>query len=387
MGVARRSEKYYKYSPMGLKGVFKYAVIVFACLLVTILYSNFGGKSFSSKSMSQSKYYITRSNSTYYQKFSSSKITINSNTTVENSFEELFVQPDFIPADNTKRKTFFKCNETFNKTLKENLDVIKNYPRGNAAEYLLKLGVDKTGPDKLRTFPVFATALTSIQVWKSVHILCLFWACSLQYSKVKKNCRCEIRRFPFEKFPPHVFELKTYAFKPIIVQMLLMEFGFVWWMDSSLRFMTSNIDPALDYAKKYGILHTVSTDNRNSCGMTKHTDTRTFEFLHEDRCKFRPFGEIWATTAMFHFDRVSRVAVEAWATCALNKNCIAPTGSDKKLTCDYKKDYDGRCHRFDQSVLGIITRRIFHEQNRYPLDYSLNDIYKIHRGNFVPYFL
>lgn len=165
-----------------------------------------------------------------------------------------------------------------------------------------------------------------------------------------------------------------------------MEFGFVWWMDSSVRFTTDDIDSAITYAKQNSMLYTVSTSDRVELSLTKQTDKRTFKFLGEDRCKFRPFGETWATTVMFHYDRLSRAVVQAWVICALNSNCIAPPGSLQKIICHMELEFDGRCHRFDQSILSIITRRLFHEQNVYPLDKSLNDIYVIQRGDIVSYF-
>ena len=171
-----------------------------------------------------------------------------------------------------------------------------------------------------------------------------------------------------------------------LFQQLLMEFGFVWWLDSSIRFTTDNIDSAVMYAKQYSMLYTVTTADRVEQSVTRHTDKRTFDFLGEDPCKFRPFGEIWGGIVMFHYDRISRAVVQAWATCAINQECIAPTGSLQKIICHMEQTFDGRCHRFDQSVLGIITRRLFHEQNVYPLDKTLNDIFVINRGEVVPYF-
>lgn len=308
--------------------------------------------------------------------------------------------------DNAKNLSFL-CNETFNRTLEDNFKVIQNYPRGIAENFLGIIGANKTKPDHLKMFPVFATAvntdfyaqshgllqslhkrfLTNPRYNKEVLIIVYDLGMTKRQLKMMTNhCRCQVRRFAFDNFPSHVRELKTYAFKPIIVQELLMEYGFVWWMDSSIRLTTNDIDSAITYAKQNSMLYTVTTSDRVKLSLTKQTDKRTFKFLGEDRCKFRPFGETWATTVMFHYDRLSRAVVQAWATCALNRDCIAPPGSLEKLACHMEQTFDGRCHRFDQSVLSIITRRLFHEQNVYPLDISLNDIYVIRRGDIVWYF-
>ncbi|XP_060587677.1 uncharacterized protein LOC132743168 [Ruditapes philippinarum] len=205
-----------------------------------------------------------------------------------------------------------------------------------------------------------------------------------QLKVLRQKCKCEIRRFPFEIFPPHVRNLKTYAFKPLIVQMTLLEFGFVWWIDISVKLITINLDGAINYAKKNSMLFFVERSYPRRVSIAKQTDIRTFNYLAEDICKYRSFGEVWATTVVFHYDHITKAVVNAWASCALNEACIAPVGEDK-LKCDFLDISDGRCHRFDQSVLGIILRRLYHEQNEYPLDKKLNNIYFIKRRELVNY--
>ncbi|XP_030834707.1 uncharacterized protein LOC100893367 [Strongylocentrotus purpuratus] len=57
--------------------------------------------------------------------------------------------------------------------------------------------------------------------------------------KVKKLCHVELRSFPFDEYPPHVKDLHTYAWKVIIINTTLHEFGSIFWADSSIRFKTS----------------------------------------------------------------------------------------------------------------------------------------------------
>lgn len=167
--------------------------------------------------------------------------------------------------------------------------------------------------------------------------------------------------------------------------MTLLEFGFVWWIDISVKLLNANLDGAINYAKENSMLFFVEKTNPKRVSIAKQTDIRTFNYLEEDICKYRSLGEVWATTVMFHYDPISKAVVNAWASCALNEACIAPVGEDK-LKCDFLDLSDGRCHRFDQSVLGIIIRRLYHEQNEYPLDKKLNKVYYIGRREFVNYF-
>ena len=162
-----------------------------------------------------------------------------------------------------------------------------------------------------------------------------------------------------------------------------MEYGFVWWADSSVRFITSELDRALDYSWKNSFL---IFSYAPVFAVAFHTDKQTMKYLGEDSCKFRHFGENEATFVLFHFDEISRVFVEAWAACALNEQCMSPNGTASKLHCNAHNEWDGRCHRFDQAVLSILFRRLYHDINDYPLVEVPFKIHAIKRGNTVHYF-
>lgn len=291
--------------------------------------------------------------------------------------------------NDTARYESFLCNETFNATLEDNIEVIKNYPRGLADKYMWKIGGNLDAPTTISAFPVFVTALNDQYYNRSLGLFSSLNATFMSKSKythqirlivydlgmssqilkkVKERCQCEIRKFPFEEFPSYVKHLKTYAFKPIIIKAVFMEFGFVWWMDTSVRFLTAAIEPAIRQAVDSGFFFAVSNHPTNEISVTQQTDIQTFKFLGEDPCKFRPYSETWATTLMFHYNPISNIVVNAWTACALNRNCIAPAGTERKLVCILSEKYDGRCHRFDQSMISILTRRLYHDHNRYPLN-------------------
>lgn len=143
-----------------------------------------------------------------------------------------------------------------------------------------------------------------------------------------------------------------------------MEFGFVWWVDTAVRFTTDNIDAAIDMAKKNSVLFRVSPEHPEVYSVAKQTAAETFKFLGEDACKFRHLGEAWGGIVLVHFDRISKTVINAWAACALNVKCMAPVSLTQ--ICDPDVIHDSRCHRFDQSVLSVLVRRVYHEQNTYP---------------------
>lgn len=162
-----------------------------------------------------------------------------------------------------------------------------------------------------------------------------------------------------------------------------MEYGWVWWMDSSVRFRTDDLDRAINYSKENSFLFfTYSV----AFAVAQHTDIQTMDYLREDRCKFRHFGEIEATFVLFHFDDVTKTLVDAWAACALTEACMCPPGTAGKLGCNVHNKVDGRCHRFDQAVLSVLLRRLYHKQNDYPLVDEPFTIHHIKRGNSVKFF-
>lgn len=160
-----------------------------------------------------------------------------------------------------------------------------------------------------------------------------------------------------------------------------MEFGWVWWMDSATRITTDRLETALNYSKINSMLF---FSNDKSHAVAYHTDPATMNYFAEDACKYRQFGEFEAGFNLYHFDNVTSIVVNQWAACALNEECIAPKGSENKQSCYFWKRYDGRCHRFDQSALSIILRRLFHVRNDYPL--VPIDIRTFHKGETVNYF-
>lgn len=162
-----------------------------------------------------------------------------------------------------------------------------------------------------------------------------------------------------------------------------MEFGFVWWADASVRFISSDLEGALDYSRKNSFLIFTYAP---VLSVAFHTDPQTMQYLGEDPCKYRHFGENEATFVLFHYDDVSRVLVGAWAACALNEACMCPPDTAGKLHCSAGIEADGRCHRFDQAVLSILFRRLYHDQNDYPLVSVPFNIHQVKRGNRVHYF-
>jgi hypothetical protein len=115
---------------------------------------------------------------------------------------------------------------------------------------------------------------------------------SRQAEILTKYCKCEVRRFPFEKYPGHVSDAKCFAWKPIVIQSTLQTHNLVMWMDASVRFRNATIRQDLSYLIN-GLL-VLAGDGPMPCKASAHT----FKFLGEEPCLFHNYSGISRTWGM-----------------------------------------------------------------------------------------
>ena len=184
---------------------------------------------------------------------------------------------------------------------------------------------------------------------------------SKKKEEVYKYCNVELRSFPFEIYTqPHVKELTTYAWKPIILKLVSQEYDVIMYGDASLRMKLCNISQALEHLLNFPFLdlHPI-----------RH---RAIEFTHDGMVKYLHYPErrkdiaqlgtlqatcflIWANSAM------QEKFIDPWLDCALHQECMAPEGAILN-PCHFTMVHDGRyvgCHRYDQSALNLILAREF----------------------------
>ena len=146
-----------------------------------------------------------------------------------------------------------------------------------------------------------------------------------------------------------------------------------------MRFTTDDLDGPLQYLQNTSSLFFTYG---NSLSVAKHTRIATFNYFKEHPCPYTEFGEVEAGNVAFHDSEVSRTIVRKWLSCALTQDCLQPEGSSSACR---RVTQIGQCHRYDQSALSIILRRLYHEQNDYPLVEKPFRIIKVMRGNSVHY--
>ncbi|KAL8585128.1 hypothetical protein ACOMHN_013144 [Nucella lapillus] len=157
----------------------------------------------------------------------------------------------------------------------------------------------------------------------------------------KKNCRCTLVDFPFSDLPDFVSQLKCYVWKPLIVASLLHKAEYLIWIDASIRFRRS--DPCPEMFKRA----------RENGFQSK----RTWGSI-----AYSAFSEMEANFMIWYNDKFTREAiVKPWLSCALEVNCMCIHNYTNYLDCrpgPPRRVYE-RCHRFDQSGMGIIFSKLY----------------------------
>lgn len=127
-------------------------------------------------------------------------------------------------------------------------------------------------------------------------------------------------------------------------------------MDSSTRFLTSDLDPLFAKARKYGV---IMMPTRGSIAM--RTLPSTFRHLEEYPCTFRKTNEFQGGFLLIYDNQfVSDYFLKPLVSCALTLGCMVPEGNHEKyIHCGKYGQVYHDCHRFDQSVIGILTYRLY----------------------------
>ncbi|KAL4223903.1 hypothetical protein ACF0H5_017366 [Mactra antiquata] len=269
-----------------------------------------------------------------------------------------------------------QCNESLGPSIKDDIEKVKKYSFPGVEKYITELFPHNL-PDEqnMPQYPVFVTAASASHYTELMDLVYNTTAVrkkypqiklviydlgfgSSQVKKIQEKCDCEIRKLVFEAFPDHVKILKGYAWKPIVIQMAAKEHPFVFWMDASVRFVTTDLDGQLEDARNLGVIGT-----KGFGSIASRTHTKTLRFLGEQPCTFKDTMELEATFIIIYANKlVSEMILKPWVSCALSLGCLVPDlNTDQYLHCkSHKEPVYFECHRFDQSILSILTYRLYH---------------------------
>ena len=172
----------------------------------------------------------------------------------------------------------------------------------------------------------------------------------------------EIRHFPFSSFShlPHVKNLVTYAWKPILIKEVSLQYDVIMYGDASMRMISCDIEEPLKHLIRFPFF---SSSPLISMAI-EYTHDGMIDYLHypKDRRDISNMPVNAATIWMVWVNETMKEKfIEPWLDCALHVECIAPKGS-KLGPCAHTRNHDGHyvgCHRYDQSALNLILAREF----------------------------
>jgi hypothetical protein len=117
-------------------------------------------------------------------------------------------------------------------------------------------------------------------------------------------------------------KLKTYAWKPLIVQEALNTEDLVLYIDSSIRFNNAKLQPSLSTALFSGI----ASQTLSYYNLTCYTDSKMFEWFKETPEDYSFVPSLEANIIIFKRSVVTSLVMKSWVTCALDSSCMAPPG-------------------------------------------------------------
>ena len=150
---------------------------------------------------------------------------------------------------------------------------------------------------------------------------------------------------------------------PIKMQEVLEYAPALMWMDASFRLQTRHLDPVFDLVIQNGGIaqfrHSVHT-------IFAATDPRMWQYLvtnHQMMKSTRMHGA--NSVLIYKTEKVYTRVLYWWVLCALDPECITPTGSSRRCPKEGKNWRTRRlenCHRQDQSALCTLIANLYHFQ-------------------------
>ena len=138
------------------------------------------------------------------------------------------------------------------------------------------------------------------------------------------------------------------------------------WMDSSVRFTTGNLKPMFEKAISSGIIQVKRQRPERELYIQEQTHEQTFQVLNEAPCLYENLVMVEAGLILVYAkDYIVEGIMNPWTKCALVMECMFTTRPMKQILKCHIDDnviVNHSCHRYDQSVLNILMKRLFHDE-------------------------
>uniref|UniRef100_A0AC34F5E2 Uncharacterized protein n=1 Tax=Panagrolaimus sp. ES5 TaxID=591445 RepID=A0AC34F5E2_9BILA len=177
--------------------------------------------------------------------------------------------------------------------------------------------------------------------------------------RYQKECPfVTVRIFNAAKYPSFVKNLFEYRWKSLLVEEVLQEVEKVIWFDASIIFKSNANETIMEIVQKMDTKFSKCGirdfgESGHSILFATHPKMLQYFNMSEETAK----NNIMIAGGLFIISRKGSNILQKWNKCALEKECMAPEGSELYCTCGEcrTKNIYGNCHRFDQAVLSILT--------------------------------
>lgn len=284
----------------------------------------------------------------------------------------------------------------------------------NNAKYLDALGfIDKPIQyphhtwDNITT-PVLATAVSSGELWQveglinhaasvAPNLTVAVYTLDVSQQEIDKlenmcNLTCLVIKFDFNAYPSHLRDLKLKAFRPVIIQELLLRSGAVLWLDAKIRlaesegyagtkspqteqesggsWMVASSNDMSEWSRRAvksgGVLAwPLKEPQLMPTSALTHPNMFTFFHTPKHNYDFHQMSDA-STVLVYNLPHVHKELMKPWVGCALTHNCISPIGA-QDTGCRYDKKplfrYSG-CHHYDESAFNVALGVMFDQDTR-----------------------
>ncbi|KAK7093453.1 uncharacterized protein [Littorina saxatilis] len=270
-----------------------------------------------------------------------------------------------------------ECPAKLDANISENLHILENYPLGEAGPYIGRFPSAHASDDDFKVdatkLPPLVTGAASWQYYqlqgfiRHVHndlkpqhpdLKLIVYDLGLSRREreiLEQYCDCDVRTVDYGVYPDHVADTTNFAWRPIVLQILLEEFGSVAYADVTTRFKTSNSLNLLHFRDGRNFL---MWDMPVFTSVVAYTNKLTFQYLNETRCVFKESSMIDSQLlVLYRTSWVWQRVMKPLLKCALNLDCIAPRWSHFDGCLHFRRPKTTGCHRYDLSVFSIVLNR------------------------------
>ncbi len=140
------------------------------------------------------------------------------------------------------------------------------------------------------------------------------------------------------------------------------------WADTSVVFITNNLEPLLTIAQTTSLFGTL-IDFGGHLNHKCQTNSKMFNYFNvKEPDVIGSLNQMEAGNVLYYRNFLNALIMKAWVSCALDNECMAK-GSLHSLCCS-----EVGCHRFDQSALTTIISFFL----QYPKSKLLRTAHAIH---------